>query len=240
MVELNEGRGEDDAAPKTSPPPAPPSSPLQGEPPPATESAAEGVARAGRILAAARHARWPMYLRNMKQILRQYRGDGSEGQPDAGGAVGAGSPGSFDERRYGFGGLMDLVKALQRDGYVRLERDRRGGLRVCAGPNLDKTTPADVRPEEALEGTLGGSQPRAPVDASAPAGTGQPEPEPVPRDTTAELLGRAKPKRARTRSAGGGTGSARRMAPAPSRKTPARRSTRARRPAPEATEQSED
>jgi hypothetical protein len=182
-----------------------------------------------------------MYLRNVKQILRQYRGDGSEGQPDAGGAVGAGSPGSpgsFDERRYGFGGLMDLVKALQRDGYVRLERDRRGGLRVFAGPNLDKTTPADVRPE-ALEATLGETQPGAPVDASEPAGTGQPEPEPVPRDTTAELLGRAKPKRGRARSAAAGTGSVRKMAPTPSRKAAARRSTRARRPAPEA-EQSED
>jgi uncharacterized LabA/DUF88 family protein len=53
-------------------------------------TAAEGVQRAGAILAAATNARWPMYLRNVKQILRQ-------------------APGGFDERRYGFGGLMDLL-----------------------------------------------------------------------------------------------------------------------------------
>ena len=48
-----------------------------------------------------------MYLRNVKQILRQ-------------------AEGGFDERRYGFGGLMDLLKALQRESAVRIERDRRG------------------------------------------------------------------------------------------------------------------
>ena len=46
-----------------------------------------------------------MYLRNVKQILRA---------------------GDFDERRYGFGGLIDLLRACMREGYVRLERDRRG------------------------------------------------------------------------------------------------------------------
>src|SRR5437899_559224 len=78
---------------------------------------AEGVRVAGRILTAARNARWPMYLRNVKQILRQ-------------------TEGGFDERRFGFGGLMDLLKACQREGFVRIERDRRGGLRVFQGPQL--------------------------------------------------------------------------------------------------------
>ena len=44
-----------------------------------------------------------MYLRNVKQILRGRR--------------------RFDERRYGFGGLMDLLKACQRDG-LRAHRAR--------------------------------------------------------------------------------------------------------------------
>src|SRR5581483_6058671 len=52
------------------------------EPVRATESAAAGVLRAGRILASATNARWPMYLRNVKQILRA-------------------AEGGFDERRYG-------------------------------------------------------------------------------------------------------------------------------------------
>ena len=55
---------------------------------------ADGVAASGRRFStAATGARWPMYLRNVKQILRQ-------------------AEGGFDERRYGFGGLMDLLKAL--------------------------------------------------------------------------------------------------------------------------------
>src|SRR5207237_1768279 len=77
-------------------------------------SAQAGVSRACAILAAATGARWPMYLRNVKQLLRQ-------------------AEGGFDERHYGFGGLMDLLKALQREGFVRVERDRRGGLRVFQG-----------------------------------------------------------------------------------------------------------
>ena len=55
--------------------------------------AVEGVNAAGKVIAAATSARWPMYLRNVKQILRA---------------------GGFDERRYGFGGLMDLLRACQR------------------------------------------------------------------------------------------------------------------------------
>src|SRR5262249_44852436 len=103
---------------------APSSSPAP-EPPQATESAAAGVAYAARILTAAKHARWPMYLRNVKQILRQHREAGSNGEG-----------GGFDERRYGFGGLMDLLKARQRESFVRIERDRRGGLRVFQGSAL--------------------------------------------------------------------------------------------------------
>ena len=56
--------------------------------------------------------RWPMYLRQMKQFIRTARPD-------------------FDERRYG--SLQDLLRACQKDGLVRLERDRQGGLRAFAG-----------------------------------------------------------------------------------------------------------
>jgi uncharacterized LabA/DUF88 family protein len=147
-----------------------------------TESSAEGVQRAGRILAAATTARWPMYLRNVKQILRQ-------------------AEGGFDERRYGFGGLMDLLRACQKEGLVRIERDRRGGLRVFAGPALQTqaavesaSAPAeqpfevvDVEPIETQTGEV--------LEAQEPIETEQPEAEPIPIDSTAELLGRAKPKR---------------------------------------------
>jgi len=86
---------------------------------------AGGVQLVREILTAATAARWPMYLRNVKQLLRA-------------------TEGGFDERRYGFTGLIDLLRACQRDGLVRLERDRRGGLRVLRGPALQQTGPSPV------------------------------------------------------------------------------------------------
>jgi hypothetical protein len=191
---------------------------LEPAPQQSAQSLAEGVARAGRILASARNARWPMYLRNVKQILRQHRGDGVSGLAEQGG---------FDERRYGFGGLMDLMRALQRDGFIRLERDRRGGIRVFAGANLQKAALPEVPAEEAL---VADAQPVEPPAGFAPfesTDSGEPEAEPVPRDTTAELLGRAKPKRTRTRAPG--SGSAPRKTSASPKKPGARRTVRARR-----------
>jgi uncharacterized LabA/DUF88 family protein len=207
MVELNEGFPEEsgapasaataaDAAPSSSAGfaapradrpagDAQPSSPAGfGGPGPevrATESAEAGVARARQILSAATNARWPMYLRNVKQILRQ-------------------AEGGFDERRYGFGGLMDLLKALQRDGLVRIERDRRGGLRVFQGQALQTAArpepltglPQDVELEdvEVVEGQPVDAQPLEAIDTREPAETEHGAPEPIPIDTTAELLGR--------------------------------------------------
>jgi len=153
-----------------------------------TESAEAGVRRARSLLAGATNARWPMYLRNVKQILRQ-------------------AEGGFDERRYGFGGLMDLLKALQREGFVRVERDRRGGLRVFQGPmmqtaaharpmpGLPQEDPAEVIEAEAVE-----TQPGETIATVEPVETDQPEAEPIPIDTTAELLGRAKPRKPRVRA----------------------------------------
>src|ERR1700736_5733939 len=114
-----------------------------------------------------------MYLRNVKQILR--------------------AAGGYDERRYGFGGLMDLLRACQREGLVRLERDRRGGLRVFQGPSLrvaESSAPpvepvADVQPMEIQPGEV--------IDSHEPLETERSEAEPMPLDTTAELLGRARP-----------------------------------------------
>ena len=81
---------------------------------PVTElSLADGVALVRAVLAeSTTPPRWPMYLRQMKQFIRTARPD-------------------FDERRYG--SLQDLLRACQKDGLVRLERDRQGGLRAFAG-----------------------------------------------------------------------------------------------------------
>jgi uncharacterized LabA/DUF88 family protein len=81
---------------------------------PVTElTLADGVSLVRQVLAEATvPPRWPMYLRQMKQFLRTARPD-------------------FDERRYG--SLQDLLRACQKVGLVRLERDRQGGLRAFAG-----------------------------------------------------------------------------------------------------------
>ena len=215
-----------------------------------TESAAEGVARASKILAAAKNARWPMYLRNVKQILRQYRAE----------SAGPNEPGGFDERRYGFGGLMDLLKALQREGFVRIERDRRGGLRVFQGtalqrqaagvaldglPQVDPALEAEIAEAELAEAALavatlkdGGAPvvdapdlvPRAvapwtepgPVEAIG-------NPEPVPVDTTAELLGRATARKRTPAGARPPRAAAASTKRAAAKKPPARRPTRGRK-----------
>jgi uncharacterized LabA/DUF88 family protein len=87
--------------------------PREGEAPPSELTLADGVALVREVLAeATTPPRWPMYLRQMKQFLRNARPD-------------------FDERR--FGSLQDLLRACQKAGLVRLERDRQGGLRAFAG-----------------------------------------------------------------------------------------------------------
>jgi uncharacterized LabA/DUF88 family protein len=225
MVELNEGFDDgagaqaaaaaervDEARAEGTPPPSQPA--LAAAEPRATESAEAGVSRARQILASASNARWPMYLRNVKQILRQ-------------------ASGGFDERRYGFGGLMDLLKAMQRDGLVRIERDRRGGLRVFQGAamqpgvytrpiaGLPREEPGEVGEGEAIE-----TQPGEPVQTSEPAETELPQAEPIPIDTTAELLGRAKPRKPRARAARPSL----REAPAPRAARAAKEKTPAKKP----------
>jgi uncharacterized LabA/DUF88 family protein len=185
--------------------------------PPQIGDNAEGVRVAGRILTAARGARWPMYLRNVKQILRQ-------------------AEGGFDERRYGFGGLMDLLKGCQRDGFVRIERDRRGGLRVFQGPQLlsgAAVVSRPILPQPDVEDTFESQ----PIDIRAiesshvdePLESEESAPHPNLIDTTAELLGRAKPRPRRARATR--PAAPVKKAAAAARKPAARRSTRGKKAA---------
>jgi hypothetical protein len=57
---------------------------------------------------------WPMYLRNVKQYVKN-------------------AAPSFDERRFGFATFLEAVRAGQRAGLFRLERNRQGILRVFPG-----------------------------------------------------------------------------------------------------------
>ena len=98
------------------------SAPIASTQPPMPElSLADGVALVRQVLAeATTPPRWPMYLRQMKQFIRTARPD-------------------FDERRYG--SLPDLLRACQKDGLLRLERDRQGGLRAFAGSYRASSVP---------------------------------------------------------------------------------------------------
>ena len=58
-----------------------------------------------------------MYVRQAKQFLR----NAIEG---------------FDERKYGFASVVDLLRAAGKEGVLRIERDRQGAIRVFPGANL--------------------------------------------------------------------------------------------------------
>ena len=180
--------------------------------PPAGD-AAEGVRLVGQILSGATTARWPMYLRNVKQILR--------------------AAGGFDERRYGLGSLMDLMRACQRDGLIRLERDRRGGLRVFQGPALQRPSAAASAPGEQAAASGNEAEPRrVEVDTQESEEAEPLDAEPVPIDTTAELLGRAKARRPRSRPVGlaaAAARTARKTTAVAPRKAAPRRTSRAKK-----------
>jgi hypothetical protein len=85
---------------------------------------AEGV-RAAQQAFAAGAPRWPMYIRQAKQYLK----NAVEG---------------FDERKYGFASVVDLLRAAAKVGVLRIERDRQGGMRVFPGANLKSVTEQPV------------------------------------------------------------------------------------------------
>jgi uncharacterized LabA/DUF88 family protein len=90
--------------------------------PPVTRgTVADGLREFRRVLAEAQVRRWPMYLRNVKQLLRQA---------------------SLDERAFGFGSLVDLLRAAQKENIVRVERDRHGVVRVFQGTADSSAPPA--------------------------------------------------------------------------------------------------
>ena len=98
--------------------PAAPSTPAQ-EP-----RAAEAVAEIRRLFQAAPNPpRWPMYVRQAKQYMRNVDS-------------------TFDERKFGFNSIMDLFRAAQREGLFRIERDRQGVMRLFQG-NVMQAPAAD-------------------------------------------------------------------------------------------------
>jgi len=112
-------------------------------------AAADGMRELRRILESAQVKRWPMYLRNVKQVLRQ-------------------TAPAFDERAYGFANLVDLLRAAHKEGLVRVDRDRQGVIRIFQGslsagrPSADSSSvPAAAAP--ATPGPAGDGPDREPA-----------------------------------------------------------------------------
>ena len=92
---------------------------VEREAPPAASHAeprlADGIREVRRLFQTAQNPpRWPMYIRQAKQFLRNV------------------DP-TFDERKFGFASLVDLIRACQREGLFRIERDRQGVMRIFGG-----------------------------------------------------------------------------------------------------------
>ncbi|HUF49103.1 MAG TPA: NYN domain-containing protein [Vicinamibacterales bacterium] len=129
--------------------------------------AADGVRELGAILAAGNVRRWPLYLRNVKQVIRQTRP-------------------SFDERAYGFANLTDLLRAAHRDNVVRVDRDRQGVVRIFQGSAAPAAAPSvstgpeiyDVENDPSVAAALarahGIELPPEPAEQDEPAATPDP------------------------------------------------------------------
>jgi uncharacterized LabA/DUF88 family protein len=146
LVELADGvgrlRAEETTPVEAVPPPVPerretpdveaPPSPSAVEP-----RAADGIREVRRIFQSAPNPpRFPMYLRQAKQFMRAI------------------DP-TFDERKFGFGSLQDLLRACQRDGLFRIERDRQGVIRLFPGNVMQPSAaPLDVEEEVSRDPVL--------------------------------------------------------------------------------------
>jgi uncharacterized LabA/DUF88 family protein len=187
---------------------------------------AEGVMLVRTILSeATTPPRWPMYVRQFKQFIRNARPD-------------------FDERR--FGSILDLMRACQKDGFLRLERDRQGGLRVfSSGPVKSSSVPlgwSTVVGEETLPGLVAtpvaeeyaATPPQADEDVEDTRGNvAQPfevKAKRTRRKAADVVLAVEKPKRARKAAKPASD-----TAPAGERRSPAKARTPSRRSRPSAS-----
>jgi uncharacterized protein (TIGR00288 family) len=142
--------------------------------------------------------RFPMYVRQAKQFLRT----AIEG---------------FDERKYGFASVVDLLRAAGKEGVLRIERDRQGAVRVFPGPNLVARPAPNFQEPVELDETVDVEVPQRSVQDAPPVEeaveevieTPIIEPEPVDESGDETVLAEAeavvedKPKRSRVRKTTG-------------------------------------
>ena len=150
-------------------------------------ASAEGVVRLGpadgyRIMIQAlsrtgASPRFPMYVRQFKHFMKTFDE-------------------TFDERRYGFVGILDALRFGQREGLFRLDRGRQGGVRVHPGAQYQQLTQSpETAPAADVSVTSESPQDgRPPLDVEAGAlpdaftapdrSAAVPEPVPVEADAT--------------------------------------------------------
>jgi len=139
----------------------------------------EGVREVKRLLLqVSGNARWPMYIRNVKQLVRSV------------------DP-TFDERKYGFSGFNELLRACAKDGLLRLERGRQGVLRVLPGAALQAAQAAAAAPAVEAEPAEIATAPEDTVEPAAAAPDETPAADAAPDAAESE----APKKRRRTRAA---------------------------------------
>ena len=115
-----------------SPPPAAQAAAAAPGPVEQAGTPADGLREFARMLAPAEVRKWPLYLRNVKQVMR------------------AAVP-PFDERAYGFANLTDLLRAAHKDNLVRMERDRQGVIRVFQSTTASGAAAASAPPADDTE-----------------------------------------------------------------------------------------
>jgi hypothetical protein len=143
LVEMVEAESPKEPPPETLEPASEtvpePAAPAELVPSPSLESAPESGLNAEETFALLKKAlsslaekgpSRPIYLRQVRQAMRS-------------------ADGRFDERQAGFRGLLDLLHQAQREGWLRLHRDRKGIWRIF--PTSAEAVPTPVAPEAVPE-----------------------------------------------------------------------------------------
>src|SRR5262249_41449638 len=163
LVELKEQYQHEPPAVEAETGAAPPANGQSGEPVPARPAAPAPI-QAEEGIRAMQEAfqnskvipHWPMYLRNVKQFIKN-------------------ATPTFDEQRYGFHSFLEAGRSGQRAGLFRLERNRQGILRVFPGnqmPQAQRPGIPRIGEPTAVE------QPVKPYDVEDDITLQPPEPEP--------------------------------------------------------------
>jgi hypothetical protein len=126
--------------------------------PPSPMTMQDGIRAVQTAFSGPTPPRWPMYVRQAKQFLR----NAIEG---------------FDEKNYGFASVVDLLRAAGKEGVLRIERDRQGAIRAFAGPKLTAPAAQPVEAEQVAELPIVDAEPvvepavEAPVVEATPVET---------------------------------------------------------------------